>query len=145
MCNVTHSCVTRCITGIFLSLVYARGLTWDFSAEVTAIIATVLGMTVVSHLFFFPVFFRNTHKVSKSQPSFPHSLAITVVRLFFLLVYCLLYDFRANIKCQSHGHCHYSQNDCCETLYFYFPVFFCFFSNAHKVPKLRPSLLLSLE
>eukprot|EP00802_Teleaulax_amphioxeia_P006748 Tamp_06753.p1 GENE.Tamp_06753~~Tamp_06753.p1 ORF type:complete len:742 (+),score=146.07 Tamp_06753:3-2228(+) len=37
---------TLCL-GIFLALVYARGLTWDFSAEVTAILATVLGMTAV--------------------------------------------------------------------------------------------------
>ena len=49
--SLTYSQIYGAITmnnslclGIFLALVYARGLTWDFSAEVTAITATVLCM-----------------------------------------------------------------------------------------------------
>jgi len=38
---------TLCL-GLFLGLVWSRGLTWDFSAEVTATVVTVLGMALLT-------------------------------------------------------------------------------------------------
>jgi len=64
---------TLCL-GIFLSLVYARGLTWDFSAEVTAIIATVLGMTVVG----------------ASRTTFPLSYAPPVLAIYPAVIVAIL-------------------------------------------------------